>query len=210
MPRIFVLTGADVGHQSEIDGGAVFGRAEECAVQLKDASISRRHAELRKTAEGFEVVDLGSRNGISYDGARVERCLLKNRDEFTLGNVKIRFIQNEAPAAVEEIELESPAADVAAKPETVAAKPQAPVASGAARKRALAQREGILQFDRIDDAAPSILTDEIGQHGMFTKILVTIGLLLVVAGIFYGVMLLSGKLTPEPKNVPETTSEEEK
>jgi hypothetical protein len=131
MPKIFVLTGPDVGHTFEVQPGAVFGRAEDCTVRLTDASVSRHHARLEHTAAGFAIVDLGSRNGVFWDGERVERVTLEEGREFTLGEVVLKFRSGASakPAAAataitdEEIVLEGewdeskappPAADPAA------------------------------------------------------------------------------------------------
>ncbi|HUQ03825.1 MAG TPA: sigma 54-interacting transcriptional regulator [Kofleriaceae bacterium] len=51
---------------------ATLGRASECEVQLVDTELSRRHAQVRRTASGWELEDLGSRNGTRVDGVRVQ------------------------------------------------------------------------------------------------------------------------------------------
>lgn len=48
----------------------VIGR--EGDVQVSNEAVSRRHVELRREGEGFVVVDLGSLNGTSVDGVRLE------------------------------------------------------------------------------------------------------------------------------------------
>jgi hypothetical protein len=50
---------------------ALLGRGEECTLMLRDVGVSRRHAELRRGADGWVLVDLGSKNGSRLDGARV-------------------------------------------------------------------------------------------------------------------------------------------
>ncbi|MDZ4772807.1 MAG: FHA domain-containing protein [Planctomycetota bacterium] len=97
MPKIFVLTGPDVGHSCDVEAGALFGRADDCVVRLKDASISRHHARLERTAAGWSVVDLGSRNGVFWDGERVERVTLEEGREFTLGEVVLKFRDGALP-----------------------------------------------------------------------------------------------------------------
>jgi hypothetical protein len=91
MPKIFVLTGPDVGHSFEVAADAVFGRADDCAVRLGDASVSRHHARLEHTPAGWVIVDLGSRNGVFWDGERVERVSLEEGREFALGEVVLKF-----------------------------------------------------------------------------------------------------------------------
>ena len=53
-------------------GGAVLGRASEptiATIALADPRMSRRHAEIRASAAGYTLRDLGSRNGGYLDGA---------------------------------------------------------------------------------------------------------------------------------------------
>jgi hypothetical protein len=53
---------------------------------LGDALVSRRHAVFRVTREGVEVRDLGSRNGVLVNGARIEGpSLLKDGDQVRVG-----------------------------------------------------------------------------------------------------------------------------
>ncbi len=51
--------------------GGTVGRSRECDVVLEDSGISRRHAEIRPTADGWEVEDLGSTNGVLVNGLAV-------------------------------------------------------------------------------------------------------------------------------------------
>ena len=39
------------------------GRSRECDIQLEDANVSRRHAELRQEGAAYWIVDLDSTNG---------------------------------------------------------------------------------------------------------------------------------------------------
>jgi pSer/pThr/pTyr-binding forkhead associated (FHA) protein len=45
-----------------------FGRAPDCDVLIPDRRASRLHAELRREAGGFTLVDLGSTNGTRLNG----------------------------------------------------------------------------------------------------------------------------------------------
>ncbi|MCE0538473.1 FHA domain-containing protein [Kineosporia rhizophila] len=51
----------------------VIGRSADCEIRIDwDPLVSRRHASIVRTADGFEVRDLGSTNGVTVDGTRVE------------------------------------------------------------------------------------------------------------------------------------------
>lgn len=65
----------------------VIGRDPRSDIVLTEESASRRHARIGRGDGGwFEVVDLGSRNGIVVGGERVERMTLLDGDAFTIGD----------------------------------------------------------------------------------------------------------------------------
>ena len=69
----------------------VAGRHPDADIFLDDVTVSRRHAEFRRTEAGFEVVDLGSMNGTYVDGSRVERQPLVNGLEVMVGKFHLTF-----------------------------------------------------------------------------------------------------------------------
>lgn len=99
MPRLYLLSGADVGKNFDVAHGATFGRSPECTVHLRDVSVSRLHARLELEGSRWTIVDEQSRNGLTVGGQRVPRASLTDGDEFTLGEVLLRFRADSAPAA---------------------------------------------------------------------------------------------------------------
>jgi hypothetical protein len=69
----------------------VLGRSRECDIQIEDANVSRRHAELRQEGTSFWIVDLDSTNGIEVNGRRVQRAKLDPGDTFTVGSTEVTF-----------------------------------------------------------------------------------------------------------------------
>ena len=69
----------------------VLGRSRDCDIQLADANVSRRHAELRQEGASYWIVDLGSTNGMEVNGKRVKRAKLSDGDTITLGSTKVTF-----------------------------------------------------------------------------------------------------------------------
>ncbi|MCY2961997.1 MAG: FHA domain-containing protein [Planctomycetota bacterium] len=98
MPRIYVLSGPDLGRNFDVRAGATFGRTAECQVTLRDPSVSRVHARLEEAATGWRVVDTGSRNGLFVRDERVPAAEIEDGDEFRLGEVLLRF-RADAPSA---------------------------------------------------------------------------------------------------------------
>ncbi len=73
-------------------GGATLGRSRSCEVVLDDANVSRRHAEVRPRGGGWIVADLGSTNGVSVNGVRIEQAhALRPGDRIELGTTVLTF-----------------------------------------------------------------------------------------------------------------------
>jgi hypothetical protein len=72
--------------------GATIGRSRDCDVVLDDAGISRRHAEIKPSADGWTVADLGSTNGVRLNGAPVRGAYeLQAGDRVEIGSTEIVF-----------------------------------------------------------------------------------------------------------------------
>jgi Protein of unknown function (DUF3662)/FHA domain len=103
-PSTEAVSPAELGVEQEIavltfDGSrhevkqqrVVLGRSRDCDIQLADANVSRRHAELRQEGTAYWIVDLGSTNGTEVNGKRVKRAKLREGDTITLGSTRITF-----------------------------------------------------------------------------------------------------------------------
>lgn len=93
MPRLFVLSGDDLGKTHDVERDVVLGRGEEADIRIRAVSVSRTHARIERDASGlgWRVVDLASRNGLKVDGERVEAAPLTDGMVFVLGDVELRF-----------------------------------------------------------------------------------------------------------------------
>lgn len=95
--RVKVVQGPDFGTVFVLMAArASVGRGEECEVMLADLKASRRHAELRLEAGGWEVHDLGSANGILVNGKGGRQSRLKSGDTVSLGETLLEFYAAEA------------------------------------------------------------------------------------------------------------------
>lgn len=74
-----------------VGGPSVIGRLGDCTVMFDDSNVSRHHAEIQPTAEGFVVTDLGSTNGTRVNGSPVRQALLNHGDEIMFGSVRVIF-----------------------------------------------------------------------------------------------------------------------
>lgn len=67
------------------------GRDTASEIFLDDVTVSRKHAEFRRTAEGFDVRDLGSLNGTYVNRERIDSAVLAPGDEVQVGKYRLTF-----------------------------------------------------------------------------------------------------------------------
>ncbi|GAB3268301.1 BTAD domain-containing putative transcriptional regulator [Kineosporia babensis] len=69
----------------------VIGRSADCEIRIDwDPLVSRKHASITRTADGFEVRDLGSTNGVTVDGTRVQEvAALRLRGTLQVGDTAL-------------------------------------------------------------------------------------------------------------------------
>ena len=72
--------------------GATIGRSRDCDIVLADGNVSRRHAEVLPTEDGWSVSDLNSTNGVVLNGRRIAGATaLKSGDRIEVGTSELRF-----------------------------------------------------------------------------------------------------------------------
>jgi ABC transport system ATP-binding/permease protein len=71
--------------------GLIVGRGADAGAILPDASVSRRHAVLRRTESGWRVEDLGSRSGSFLNGRLFKAEELVFGDLLRIGPFSLRF-----------------------------------------------------------------------------------------------------------------------
>jgi len=83
------------------------GRSDDCEAIVPDFRVSRLHARIVQEAGEYLIVDADSRHGTFLNGERVERALLKNGDEITLGapGVKLVFAEDEPASSATNVLL---------------------------------------------------------------------------------------------------------
>jgi adenylate cyclase len=70
----------------------VIGRSRECGVTVADPRVSRRHAMIRRQADGYWFFDLGSINGSSINDRRVTTSRkLVTGDRILIADHRLRF-----------------------------------------------------------------------------------------------------------------------
>jgi hypothetical protein len=89
------------GREHELREVSLLGRdPEKATVAVLEASVSRHHAELRWTTEGWTLVDLGSTNGTFLEGKRVAHVsAVRDRQIVCVGDVGFVFVADRTSLA---------------------------------------------------------------------------------------------------------------
>jgi ABC transport system ATP-binding/permease protein len=80
------------------------GRGSDNDVQISDSLVSTHHARLERQGAAYRIVDLGSTNGLAYQGQRVPQHFLSDGDVLYIGQriaVQYRAFAGFLPAAAQ-------------------------------------------------------------------------------------------------------------
>ncbi|MBX7215054.1 MAG: FHA domain-containing protein [Thermoflexales bacterium] len=101
-PMLIIQSGQQAGERWLLDSDVVIiGReAGETDLLLPERQVSRKHARIERTEQGFLLTDLGSKNGTFLNGKELrEPRLLQDGDEIQIAlSVKIAFVGSDATA----------------------------------------------------------------------------------------------------------------
>jgi DNA-binding NtrC family response regulator len=92
-----VVDGPDRGRSTPLGpGGVTVGASASCDLVLSDPSVSGVHAELAPLEGGVRVRDLGSTNGVTHLGVRIQEALLQPGAVIALGRTSLALVPPEA------------------------------------------------------------------------------------------------------------------
>ena len=94
---LVVQRGPSAGSRFLLDTDTVLaGRSPDSEIFLDDVTVSRKHAEFRRTGEGFTVRDVGSLNGTYVNRDRIDSVLLQGGDEVQIGKFRLVYFASQA------------------------------------------------------------------------------------------------------------------
>jgi pSer/pThr/pTyr-binding forkhead associated (FHA) protein len=92
---LVVRRGPGSGSRFALDRDVItIGRHPQSDIFLDDVTVSRRHAEVVRSAEGYEVRDVGSLNGTYLNRERLDSAPMVNGDELQIGRFKLVFLSH--------------------------------------------------------------------------------------------------------------------
>lgn len=96
---LVVQRGPSAGSRFLLDSDVVAaGRHPDSEIFLDDVTVSRRHAEFRRTAEGYTVADVGSLNGTYVNRDRIDEVALQGGDEVQIGKYRLVYFSSHSGA----------------------------------------------------------------------------------------------------------------
>jgi len=94
---LLVRKGPNAGSRYVLDAEVTqAGRHPDSDIFLDDITVSRRHAEITRRADGYVLRDVGSLNGTYVNRDRVEESKLAHGDELQIGKFKLVFFLGQA------------------------------------------------------------------------------------------------------------------
>ena len=91
---LIVRAGAQAGTRFTLTEDLTrLGRHPDSEISLDDITVSRRHAQIERTADGYIASDAGSLNGTYVNQERVEHLLLHHGDELQIGKFRLVFFE---------------------------------------------------------------------------------------------------------------------
>jgi putative nucleotidyltransferase with HDIG domain len=104
-----ILSGPFQGQKHPFRSQLTIGRRSDNTIRLIDVKVSRNHAKIVATGEGFLIEDMKSSNGTFVNGEKVESRCLKSGDTITIGFTEFRFSERQ----IGKSEINDPLATIA-------------------------------------------------------------------------------------------------
>ena len=90
---LIVRRGPSEGTSFVLDSDLVtVGRSDDADVVLDDVTVSRRHAQFVRDAQGWSLRDVGSLNGTYVNRVRIDATRLAGGDEVQIGKYRFVFL----------------------------------------------------------------------------------------------------------------------
>ena len=93
MPRFTVYLGREVEQVLLLDKDYItIGRHAHANIIINHRLVSRRHAAIRRVADGYQIEDFGTANGVFTNGRRIQgKEMLQPRDRIGIGKHEVVF-----------------------------------------------------------------------------------------------------------------------
>ena len=90
MPPLFLVFG-NQKYIVEKDQFIIGRGAKSSDLPIRDGNISRKHAAVVRRGGAYYIKDLGSTNGIDFNGERIEARKIEEGDVYSICDYQLRF-----------------------------------------------------------------------------------------------------------------------
>jgi adenylate cyclase len=98
MSRRLIVSGGSRQRELVLVDTLIVGRDPACDIsEHNDPLMSRRHCAFTADSRHARVKDLGSRNGILVNGAKIGEAQLRNGDVVQIGHLQVKFVDEVGP-----------------------------------------------------------------------------------------------------------------
>lgn len=191
MPRVTITVPEKTPqpYRFKLDRHSVtLGRGSENDIAIASASVSVKHAEMRRVAGGYELRDLGSTNGIKIHGALLNVIQLRNGVPIKLGDVAFDFQLSQEELTALELE----------KNETATPEDEIPIDTFERQLPPPTRPQEEAEDLELEDAEAENLEPELKEKsssGGFGCVMILLFLVLAVAAFFAGIEIRFQKET---------------
>ncbi len=95
--HLIIAQGPRAGERFPLDRDEIRIGRTGCDISLADAMVSRVHARILRRGTGYDLEDLGSRNGVLLNDARILRARLADGARIVLGDTVLEFHCGDTP-----------------------------------------------------------------------------------------------------------------
>lgn len=137
-----------IGEETFTENVIKIGRLSSVNLKLEDPTVSRVHANIESTSDGFFIRDMGSSAGTILNGEKIDKAKIKSGDEILLGKTRLLVVIEDnkgSPVVAPEIDKQS-------KPFT---SKSAPVEqSGSTKEPGIKVKKSVPQAPKEEDSEP--------------------------------------------------------
>ena len=111
--HLIITQYGEVIDRPDLKSRMLIGRSTDNDICLNHPSVSRHHAVIANTPDGYYIADLHSKNGLSVNGERVASAMLRNDDIMALGPYRLKLALGSAQQRQDPRPKTRPLADTA-------------------------------------------------------------------------------------------------
>lgn len=96
MPQLKIKVQGKVKLYEILEDSVYIGSSQECQIRVQDSDVAGMHCQIKKTRDGYKLIDLESKGGTLVNKEFVNQHPLHDGDVIRIGSTLMKFEQDEA------------------------------------------------------------------------------------------------------------------